>query len=56
MFSRMWNLLQVPSLALPFGATANGLPLGIQLIAPRGCDARLLDIAQWVQGVLNAAD
>ena len=55
-FSRMWNLLQVPSLALPFGATANGLPLGIQLIAPRGGDARLLDIAQWAQGVLNAAD
>ncbi len=55
-FSRMWNLLQVPSLALPFGATANGLPLGIQLIAPRGGDARLLDIAQWVHRILNTAD
>ena len=53
LFSRMWNLLQVPSLALPFGSDPNGLPLGVQLIAPRGEDARLLDIAQWVQGVLK---
>ena len=44
--SRMWNLLQVPSIALPFGTDSAGLPLGIQLIGRRGADARLLDIAQ----------
>ncbi|WP_170765066.1 amidase [Ruegeria lacuscaerulensis] len=53
LFSRMWNLLQVPSFAIPFGKAPNGLPLGIQLIAPRGADARLLDTAQWVQDTLK---
>ncbi|WP_170415928.1 amidase [Ruegeria atlantica] len=47
LFSRMWNLLQVPSVALPFGTDQNGLPLGIQLIGRKGDDARLLDIAVW---------
>jgi amidase len=53
MYSRMWNLLQVPSIALPFGTDRNGLPLGIQLIGPINGDARLLDIAHWVHGILN---
>lgn len=53
LYSRMWNLLQVPSLAIPFGTDQTGLPLGVQLIAQRGDDARLLDIAQWVGSVLN---
>ena len=52
LFSRMWNLLQLPTVALPFGIDANGLPLGIQLIARRGDDARLLDIATWAQDAL----
>jgi amidase len=51
LFSRMWNLLQVPTVALPFGKTKDGLPLGIQLIARRGDDAHLLDIAGWVERV-----
>ncbi|EEE35639.1 glutamyl-tRNA(Gln) amidotransferase subunit A [Rhodobacteraceae bacterium KLH11] len=53
LFSRMWNLLQVPSIALPFGTDANGLPLGFQLIGQRGKDDRLLDIAQWLRGHLK---
>ena len=53
LYSRMWNLLQVPSIALPFGTDRNGLPLGIQLIGRKGEDARLLDIAFWVHGVLT---
>ncbi len=53
LFSRMWNLLQVPSIAIPFGTDQNGLPLGIQLVVPKGYDARLLDIAQWVSNILN---
>ncbi|WP_299989180.1 amidase [uncultured Ruegeria sp.] len=56
LFSRMWNLLQIPSVAVPFGTNADGLPLGVQLIAPRGSDARLLDIAQWVGSILNPPD
>ena len=55
-YSRLWNLLQVPSIALPFGVDRSGLPLGIQLIGKRGADARLLDIAQWVHGVLQTTN
>ncbi|WP_282170339.1 amidase [Ruegeria atlantica] len=53
LFSRMWNLLQVPSVALPFGTDQNGLPLGIQLIGRKGDDARLLDIAVWAHEHLS---
>lgn len=54
LYSRMWNLLQVPSIALPFGTDRNGLPLGIQLIGRVGEDSRLLDIATWVHSALKA--
>ncbi len=54
LFSRMWNLLGVPCVAIPFGQSGNGLPLGIQLIAPRSSDARLLDVADFTHRVLGA--
>jgi amidase len=50
----MWNLLKVPTVALPFGASPDGRPLGVQLIGPPGSDARLLDIATWAHDVLSA--
>ncbi len=53
LYSRMWNLLQVPSVALPFGTDQNGLPLGIQLIGRKGGDALLLDTAAWVHQHLS---
>jgi amidase len=49
LYSRMWNLLQVPTVALPYGRTKIGLPLGIQLIARRGDDAHLIDVSRWVE-------
>lgn len=38
------NVAGLPALALPFGM-AKGLPVGLQLVGPRGCDHALLDIA-----------
>ena len=55
LFSRMWNLLQLPCVALPLGAGPRGLPLGIQLIGRKGGDEKLLAIAEWVHGVLQSA-
>lgn len=46
LYSRAWNLLQLPCVALPFGTDAKGLPTGIQLIGRKGQDAKLLDTAQ----------
>ena len=53
LFSRMWNLLGVPCVAIPVGQSGNGLPLGIQLVAPRFSDARLLDVADYAYRVLG---
>jgi amidase len=55
LFSRMWNLLQLPTVALPFGTDADGLPLGFQLIARRGEDEHLLNVARWAEEVLAAS-
>ena len=48
LFSRMWNVLRVPSITLPAGVGPNGLPLGIQLIGAIGEDDRLIRDADWV--------
>ena len=36
------SLLGLPALAAPAGFGQNGLPMGIQLIGPRGSDGKLL--------------
>ena len=52
-FSRMWSLLRVPSVTLPAGTGAAGLPLGIQLVGRYENDNGLLRDAQWIQSALN---
>ncbi|SFR12223.1 amidase [Poseidonocella sedimentorum] len=42
-FNALWTAVQVPVLGLPVSGT--DLPLGLSLIAPRGADRRLLEIA-----------
>ena len=46
--SRPWTALQAPAVALPAGVGPRGLPLGIQLLAPKGSDDALLATAAWV--------
>ncbi|MEQ8708757.1 MAG: amidase [Rhodospirillales bacterium] len=45
-FSRMWTLLQLPSVAVPVMNGPNGLPLGIQFIGRLGEDRNLLATAR----------
>lgn len=44
-----------PAISLPAGTTADGLPVGVQLVAPHGADRRLLDIALAVEEMGTAS-
>ncbi len=47
-FNGIWTLCGTPSLTLPLFQAENDMPIGVQLVAPRGADARLLHVAQWL--------
>jgi len=44
----------LPGISLPMGLAGNGLPFGIELDGQRGHDRELLDIAHWVEVVLES--
>lgn len=48
-FNKMWTLLHLPCIGLPAGLGRGDLPLAIQLVANRGRDDRLLQIAAWAE-------
>jgi Asp-tRNA(Asn)/Glu-tRNA(Gln) amidotransferase A subunit family amidase len=47
-FNRIWTLLHTPAVTLPGLTGPQELPVGIQVIGPRGLDDRLLSIAAWM--------
>ncbi|MSP37020.1 MAG: amidase [Deltaproteobacteria bacterium] len=47
-FCTLWTLCGMPCITLPFLQSADGLPIGVQLVGPRGGDARLLRTARWL--------
>ena len=47
-FNTLWTLCGTPSIALPLMEGPSGLPLGVQVVGPRGDDARLLRNANWL--------
>lgn len=44
------SLAGIPAISVPAGATAAGLPVGVQLMGPRKSDATLLALARSVEG------
>lgn len=50
-----WTLLGAPSLSLPAGLGPSGLPVGIQVVARPGQDAKLLAFAASLEDRLRAA-
>jgi len=53
-FSRLWTLLLLPTITLPGFVGPSGLPVGVQLIARRHDDERLLAHALWAERLFPA--
>jgi aspartyl-tRNA(Asn)/glutamyl-tRNA(Gln) amidotransferase subunit A len=48
------TLFGLPSVSLPVGLSPDGLPVGLQLVAPAPLgNARLLRIARWLEGLID---
>lgn len=47
-FCTIWTYCGMPAVTLPLLEGSNGLPMGVQLVGPRGDDARLLRSARWL--------
>ena len=54
-FNRVWTLLGVPCLTLPFGVGARGVPLGVQLAGRYDEDMELLGWAHWADRIMQDA-
>lgn len=52
-FNRLWTALQVPCVTIPAMWTAQGLPMGLQLVHRRYEDQRLLDVALALASYLD---
>ncbi len=48
-FNRLWTLLGMPCVSVAGLTGDNGLPLGLQIIAPFGQDKRALQAAHWLE-------
>jgi Asp-tRNA(Asn)/Glu-tRNA(Gln) amidotransferase A subunit family amidase len=51
-FNRLWTLMGVPCVNIPAYVTADGLPVGVQVIARFGDDAGALEAARFVDKAL----
>jgi Asp-tRNA(Asn)/Glu-tRNA(Gln) amidotransferase A subunit family amidase len=54
-FNGLWTLTGVPAVTVPAFTAENGLPMGVQMVAARGNDARLLLNAHWFHTWLQKA-
>jgi Asp-tRNA(Asn)/Glu-tRNA(Gln) amidotransferase A subunit family amidase len=55
-FCSLWTLTGLPALSLPILKGPNGLPLGCQLIAGHGDEARLLRLGRWLERQIGGND
>jgi Asp-tRNA(Asn)/Glu-tRNA(Gln) amidotransferase A subunit family amidase len=52
-FNRVWSALGAPVVNVPAGVGPSALPLGVQVVGPRGDDARVLAVAAWLEQALR---
>jgi amidase len=50
---RIWNVTGQPAISLPLGETADGLPVGVQLVAPPGRDDLLIGVAAQLEAAVG---
>jgi Asp-tRNA(Asn)/Glu-tRNA(Gln) amidotransferase A subunit family amidase len=55
-FCTLWTLCGLPTVTVPLMEGSNGMPIGVQLVGPRGDDARLLQCANWLIEFLRGED
>src|SRR5215472_10267325 len=49
LYTPPWNIAGLPAASVPFGQDAEGLPIGLQLVGPRGTEATLLAVASQIE-------
>lgn len=45
---------ELPSISVPFGQSADGMPTGLHIAGPKGSDARLLQLARSIERALQS--
>ncbi|MCL4207792.1 MAG: amidase [Pirellulaceae bacterium] len=55
-FNSPWTYAGVPAVTIPCGMAPDGLPCGLQLIAPEGRDELLIEVARWCEEKLEFQD
>jgi amidase len=48
-YTEIFNVTGQPAISLPLAMSGGGLPIGVQLAAPLGEDARVLALAGWFE-------
>jgi len=52
-FNSLWTHMYAPCVTLPLFKGPNGMPVGLQVVGKRGCDAATLAAALWIDAKLK---
>jgi Asp-tRNA(Asn)/Glu-tRNA(Gln) amidotransferase A subunit family amidase len=53
LFTRAWTLLGAPSVSVPAARGPAHMPVGVEVVGPRGEDGRTLAATAWLEGALD---
>ena len=53
-FCTLWTYTGLPAISLPMLLGSNEMPVGVQLVGPKGQDGRLLRTARWLVEAVEA--
>ena len=53
-FNGLWTMVGAPAITIPVLTSQGGMPMGVQLVGPRGYDGRLLRAARWLWSWIDA--